>query len=113
MAKTLQVIQGPNRGTVFMVPERDTLLIGRSRATETRLTDPHVSRIHCQIQAEGKKVWVLDFDSASGTFVNGTRVKRPSLKQGDRIRIGRSELQYMTDEPEEPSTMRSDAPLHV
>ena len=35
---------------------------------------------------------VQDLDSTNGTFVNGTRVERALLKDGDRLGIGRVEL---------------------
>src|SRR5687768_15587151 len=70
MAKKLIVLAGPDEGMVFTLGS-ETLLLGRSRATETHLTDPHVSRVHCQIVPEGNQYVVVDFDSASGTFVNG------------------------------------------
>src|SRR5262249_16236912 len=70
MTKRLVVVSGPDQGRTFALPEADTLLLGRSRATETRLSDPHVSRVHCQVQVEDERVIVSDFDSVGGTFVN-------------------------------------------
>jgi pSer/pThr/pTyr-binding forkhead associated (FHA) protein len=51
-----------------------------------------VSRLHCQITAGATELEVVDLDSTNGTFVNGQRVKRASMKEGDRLGVGRVEL---------------------
>ena len=102
MAKKLIVLAGPDEGRVFELGT-EVVLLGRSRATETHLTDPHVSRVHCQINPEGNQYVVVDFDSASGTFVNGKDVDRHVLQSGDLIRIGGTHLQYIVDAGETPA----------
>ena len=69
MPKQLLVIAGPDKGRTFSLEGIELLLVGRSKATETRLTDPHVSRVHCQVMVQGDDVTLLDHESASGTFV--------------------------------------------
>lgn len=96
MASKLMVLAGPDEGRVFNLGT-EVMLLGRSRATESALTDPHTSRVHCQIMPEGGKYVVVDFDSASGTFVNGKEVDRHVLQSGDLIRIGNTHLQYIAD----------------
>src|SRR5688572_700487 len=96
MASKLMVLAGPDEGRVFNLGS-EVLLLGRSRATESALTDPHASRVHCQIIPEGEKYVVVDFDSASGTFVNGKEIDRHVLQSGDLIRVGNTHLQYIAD----------------
>jgi pSer/pThr/pTyr-binding forkhead associated (FHA) protein len=74
------------------LPVADAVLIDRSRALEARLTDPFVSRVHCQVQVEGGRVFAKDFDSAGGTFVNGKPVSRKALAPGDVMRIAGGEI---------------------
>src|SRR5437868_2070923 len=105
MAKSLLVIAGPDKGKAFPLPEGETLLVGRSKATETRLTDPHVSRVHCQIQMEADRVIVSDYESAAGTFVNNRKINQQEIKPGDTIRIGETQLRYQDDDVAEASTM--------
>lgn len=86
---TLLVIQGPDKGRRYELPDAPAMLGRDSR--QIPLTDNTVSRKHCELHPmEGK--WVLlDMGSANGTFVNGTRVERKyELKLGDQIRIGRT-----------------------
>jgi pSer/pThr/pTyr-binding forkhead associated (FHA) protein len=91
MSKRLLVIAGPDKGKAFPLPAGDTLLIGRSKATETRLTDPRISRVHCQIQIEADRVIVNDYESAGGTFVNNRKITQQEIKPGDTISIGRND----------------------
>ena len=105
MSKRLLVIAGPDKGKAFPLPEGETLLIGRSKATETRLTDPHVSRVHCQIQIEADRVIVNDYESAGGTFVNNRKITQQEVTPGDTIRIGETQLRYQDDDVAEASTM--------
>jgi serine/threonine protein kinase len=97
MTKKLVVLAGPDEGRVFSLGN-EVVLLGRSRATDTHLMDPHVSRVHCQVLAENGKYVLVDFDSAGGTFVNGKQVSRHDLQSGDLIRIGTTHLQFVEDQ---------------
>ena len=104
MSKKLIVLAGPDEGRVFPLAT-ETLMFGRSRATDTPLTDPHVSRVHCQVVPDGSNYVVLDFDSASGTFVNGKEIsERHVLKSGDLIRIGGTHMQFVVEGDEAIAT---------
>jgi pSer/pThr/pTyr-binding forkhead associated (FHA) protein len=48
-----------------------------------------VSRLHCQLTAGATELAVKDLDSTNGTFVNGERVEDATLKEGDRLGVGR------------------------
>jgi serine/threonine protein kinase len=109
MAKKLIVLAGPDEGMVFTLGT-EVMLLGRSRATETHLTDPHVSRVHCQVIPEGNKYTIVDFDSASGTFVNGKETEKHVLKAGDLVRIGGTHLQYVEDGTATPAPVPTGKP---
>jgi pSer/pThr/pTyr-binding forkhead associated (FHA) protein len=66
--------------------------IGRSSGAEFIVDAAMVSRLHCQVTAGAAELEVVDLESTNGTFVNGQRVKRASLKEGDRLGVGRVEL---------------------
>jgi serine/threonine protein kinase len=110
MGKQLQVIAGPDEGRIYALPESDTLLLGRSRALEARLVDPHVSRVHCQIEVEGDRVRITDFESGAGIFVNNKRASQQILQSGDVIRIGNTFLQYSDGDIAEQKTLPPDVP---
>jgi two-component system NtrC family sensor kinase len=86
---TLLILQGPDKGRRFELPDAPALLGRESRVLP--LTDQTVSRRHAELlPTEGD--WVLkDLGSANGSYINGVRVdNRKSLKLGDQIRIGRT-----------------------
>jgi FHA domain-containing protein len=74
--------------------ERGRLAIGRSRDCDIRLTDPNVSRRHAEVRQEGSSFFVVDLDSTNGTEVNGRRVRRARLEDGDMIVLGSTELVF-------------------
>ena len=79
-------------GPVRLVADRLPAMIGRSLATDVPLGDPWVSHCHCAIDEAGGAVWVRDFGSTNGTWVNGRRIRESLLLPGDRLRIGASEF---------------------
>jgi hypothetical protein len=54
-----------------------------------------VSRKHATIAFTGGEVLIQDLGSTNGTFVNGEKVKRAALKDGDRVLIGTSILKVV------------------
>jgi serine/threonine protein kinase len=115
MGSRLLVLAGPDEGKTFPLQTGEALLLGRSRATEGRLIDPHVSRVHCQVQTDGAHTTVTDFDSAGGTFVNGKKIQgKEELKPGDLIRIGNTRLQFFAEEGETAgNTAAAEVPLAI
>lgn len=49
---------------------------------------PHVSSYHARVYVEDGDLVVADLGSKNGTFVNGRRVDRESLRQGDLLQLG-------------------------
>jgi pSer/pThr/pTyr-binding forkhead associated (FHA) protein len=66
--------------------------VGRAPRADFVVDAQMVSRIHCRLTAGAAELEVIDLDSTNGTFVNGVRVERRALKDGDRLGIGRVEL---------------------
>lgn len=66
---------------------RDTA-VGRDPAGEVVLDAPRVSRRHCVVRRGDPACEVEDLGSANGTFVNGVRVQRLLLNDGDVIEAG-------------------------
>ena len=66
--------------------------LGRSpnfNSTFMELDAPTVSRLHATINPDGKGNYLLQDHSSNGTFVNGNRLKKPSLlNKGDALQIG-------------------------
>ena len=66
--------------------------IGRAPASDFRVDAALVSRLHCRLTAGAAELEVVDLDSTNGTYVNGERTPRATLKTGDRLGVGRVEL---------------------
>ena len=68
--------------------------IGRATGADFIVDATMVSRVHCRLTAGAGEIEVEDLDSTTGTFVNGQRVAgRTRVKAGDRIGVGRVELE--------------------
>jgi hypothetical protein len=75
------------------------ILIGRSRECDVQLTDSNVSRRHAELRQEGASYWIVDLDSTNGIEVNGRRLKRAKLEDGDRILVGTTEVVFRRETP--------------
>jgi two-component system NtrC family sensor kinase len=91
---TLLVLQGPDKGRRFELPDSPALVGRESR--QLPLTDNTVSRRHCELFPMEDTSWMLkDLGSANGTWINGQRIERTAvLKLGDQIRVGRTILVF-------------------
>jgi len=74
--------------------EKERSIIGRSKDCDIRLEDPNVSRHHAEVRREGEAYWLVDLDSTNGVAVNGSRIRRSQLNEGDRITIGNTDLVF-------------------
>ena len=66
--------------------------VGRATIADLVVDAPFLSRVHCRITAGADALLVEDLESTNGTFVNGRRVERAALGDGDRLTIGRLEF---------------------
>ncbi len=85
----------PEEGAfTFRVTTGSIKTLGRAARADFVMDVALVSRFHCRFTspADGSLL-VEDLESTNGTFVNDRRVEQAQLTQGDRVRIGRVELQ--------------------
>src|SRR5579863_3292799 len=69
----ITVLAGPEQGHVFKIA-RPTTTLGRSNTCEVMITDPLVSRQHCQILLGMAGINLKDLGSTNGTFLNGVKI---------------------------------------
>jgi hypothetical protein len=74
------------------------LRVGRNAESEIFLVDPSVSRNHAVLEVRGDQVVVRDTGSTNGTFVNGERVQLRTLRPGDRVAFGKTEMTVETED---------------
>jgi len=105
-ALALRFISGKYQGGEFpMVPNKE-IVVGRSSDLDMVLVEEMVSRKHARITYEHESIVIEDLGSTNGTFVNGEKIKRVQLKEGDRVLIGTSILKVVAQDgppPQAPS----------
>jgi Protein of unknown function (DUF3662)/FHA domain len=74
--------------------DKQTVVIGRSKDCDIRVSDPNVSRRHAEIRQEGTAYWLVDLESTNGSTVNGRRQQRAKLESDDRITLGSTDLVF-------------------
>ena len=92
MKLRVTVIAGPDAGRSFPLNPGQTLVVGRGEASEAKLADPSVSRVHFEVGNDGETVFVADRGSSSGTFVEGNQIEKAEIKLGGVIQAGDTRL---------------------
>jgi two-component system NtrC family sensor kinase len=103
----LTVIQGPDKGKSFQLPDHEPQLVGRS-SEALPLSDSTVSRRHAELTPDDGEWWIRDLGSQNGTWVNGTRInERTRLRVGDQVRTGSTLFVFgRSDADERPDPIR-------
>jgi pSer/pThr/pTyr-binding forkhead associated (FHA) protein len=92
----LRFISGKYQGGEYPLPDDKEIVIGRGGELDIVLVEDMVSRKHAKITTQQGKVVIQDLGSTNGTFVNGEKIKRFRLKEGDRVLIGTSILKLIS-----------------
>ncbi|MGH9311815.1 MAG: FHA domain-containing protein [Vicinamibacterales bacterium] len=92
----LRWTQEQHEPLTFRLAAGSVKTIGRATRADFILDAALVSRVHCRLTAHSDaRLEVQDLGSTNGTYVNGHRITRAELKEGDRLRIGRAELSVL------------------
>ena len=120
----LKITQGEGAGKIFDFTEHDTFVFGRMDDCHACIPDDdQVSRHHFILEVNPPAACLRDLGSLNGTHVNGKKFgarekdeapeqgakrRHPevTLKHGDRIQVGRTELEVSIEQPKE-------APRHL
>jgi transcriptional regulator with PAS, ATPase and Fis domain len=85
----LAVVDGPSRGRRVALTD-GVARVGAAPGNQLRLTDPTVSRVHCEIRVRPDGILVRDCGSTNGTYVEGVRVREGEVRPGAIVRVGAS-----------------------
>jgi hypothetical protein len=103
-AFVLRFISGKYQGGEFPIVPEKQIIVGRSSDLDMVLVEDMVSRKHARIAMQNDQIWIEDLGSTNGTFVNGEKIKRARLKEGDRVLIGTSILKLIAGDGSGDST---------
>ena len=101
----LRFISGKYQGGEFPLRPHREIIIGRSSDLDMVLVEDMVSRKHAKITTDETTVTIQDLGSTNGTFVNGEKVRKADLKDGDRILIGTSIIKIVFVDGEATSSI--------
>lgn len=95
----LVVKGGPDKGLEIVIPV-DGARVGRSSNNDIVLNDPAMSRFHCRFFFRPKDgLWAQDLGSANQTRVNDEPLHETRVHAGDRITMGDTTLEVVSDKP--------------
>ena len=80
-------------GVVHLL-NKSSMSIGRGHDCDIRLQSGSVSRYHAILRISHDAVIFEDMDSTNGCYVNGRRIKRQLLKDGDKLAVGAVPLRF-------------------
>ena len=88
----LKTAEDADPSLTFRILPGSIKTVGRAARADFVVDAGLVSRLHCRLTAGATDLQVVDLESTNGTFVNGERTPRATLKSGDRLGVGRVEL---------------------
>lgn len=95
----LEVTSGKLKGAEFILDKfmragGPAIAIGSSALkSEIVFPDPDISPQHAMLTGDGKSFTIKDM-SMSGTFINGKKIERAQLSNGQKLRMGNTEMTY-------------------
>ena len=105
----LRFISGKYQGGEFPLRMNREIIIGRSSDLDMVLVEDMVSRKHAKISTAAGDIYIEDLGSTNGTFVNGEKVTRSRLNEGDRILVGTSIIKMVSVDPADSHQSEAEA----
>lgn len=87
----IEITKGPDSGREFVLGSNEQLTIGRGDESEIRMTDPLISREHCEIKCDGKQLLLRDLESTNKTFlIQGSSIEPIAPRKDYQVTHGNS-----------------------
>ena len=104
MSIVLRVVSGPHESQEYRIDSSGRFVVGRSsRADFPMALDLTLSREHFQLETAPPLCHLVDLGSTNGTKVNGLRIERVQLREGDFVEAGDSSFQVHFTEMGSPA----------
>lgn len=102
ITSTLVMRSGPIPGSSYIL-EKPEVILGRELNNDIPVPDPEISRRHARFISRADGIYIEDLGSTNGSFVNGVRIKTPTLLHpGDVITLAESTVLVFEQQTEEP-----------
>ena len=89
----LQSIDPADADLVFRLLPGTLKTMGRAPGVDFVVDAALVSRVHCRLTlSAGNELALEDLGSTNGTFLNGQKVTKATVNDGDRLTVGRVEF---------------------
>ena len=87
---TLQSVDPEDAGLLFRLLPGTLKTMGRAPRADFVVDAALVSRVHCRfVLNDTNELQIEDLGSTNGTFVNGKKVTKLTLSNGDKLTVGR------------------------
>jgi len=97
LSKLMLSTDGKAVSELHLIPGRK--VIGRTPDNDLQIDSKFISRHHCQVVTGSDGVTVIeDLNSTNGIVVQGKRVRRHTLRDGDVVSIGQHEILYVNEQ---------------
>lgn len=105
-AALLIVRSGPTAGARYLL-DTDVTTVGRHPEADIFFDDVTVSRRHAEITRTEHSFELVDQRSLNGTYIDGERVDRATLRNGTEVRIGKFRLNFFVSPADLPQATGS------
>ena len=100
---TLESVEPADAGLTFRLLPGTLKTMGRAPRADFVVDAALVSRVHCRFTLkDSNELELEDLGSTNGTFVNGKKVVRTTLNDGDKLTVGR--VQFVVNSGSNPDS---------
>lgn len=94
-AAVLMIVSNKGRNTLFPLPAgKKSWTLGRAATNDVEIYDVTISAVHASITRQSGSWQVEDNKSTNGTRVNGRKIDKSALDDGDKLTLGKVDLLF-------------------